>query len=215
MKKTMCTTLLLPTIASILLLSGEVSAAPSLPPSSSSQPCTVITSWNDFATTIQAHQDKELRKAQRREEKLQLQLQAQQQKYPKSRDEPLVEEESLPMYKILPDPILLCPFHITHDGDEEGGVDVVIDNTHILCYNEKWMNSRGGDTAGDGGAGGGGDEVSIFPVKGRCVISGNGRHMNIQANGVVLMGFDFYGSEYGAMVVDGNGGTVLDCGFYE
>ena len=86
--------------------------------------------------------------------------------------------------------VLLCPFSITHTGNNLSGINVGRYGTKLICDKSK---------PGD-----------------RCVINGDARHLDINVDRVTVLGFDFIGSKYGAISTVGQKGTsIIDCNFYE
>ncbi len=89
--------------------------------------------------------------------------------------------ESIHSASLQSNPILvLCPFEVIHDGNEDSGYDITTPNLSIYCA------------------------VSNSIDNSKCEIRGNARHFNVLANRVTLKGIDFNGSQYGAVSVSKN-----------
>ena len=89
--------------------------------------------------------------------------------------------ESIHSASLQSNPILvLCPFVVIHEGNEDSGFDMTTPNLSIYCA------------------------VSSSEDNSKCEIRGSARHFNILADRVTLKGITFYGSQYGAVSVTKN-----------
>lgn len=85
--------------------------------------------------------------------------------------------------------VLLCPFSVTHD-DADLNSTVTIDKigTTLICVKNN--------------------------LKDKCLIEGTGRHFDVDANSATFIGFDFTGSQHGAVNANSTiGTTFMDCNF--
>lgn len=79
--------------------------------------------------------------------------------------------------------VLVCPFNI----NSSEAIDITRSNVSIVCLKEK---------ASD-----------------KCEFTGINRHLNILADSVTLVGFDFNKSKSGAVQVAGSSISFIDCSF--
>ena len=89
--------------------------------------------------------------------------------------------------------VLLCPFSVEHNGDSSSGLVVNKNRMKLIC-----AKSDPDD---------------------KCVINGTARHFDIIADGVTILGFDFIGSNNGAIHIldemDVAGTSIISCNFEE
>ena len=85
--------------------------------------------------------------------------------------------------------VLLCPFSVAHD-DADLNSTVTIDKigTTLICTKNNFDD--------------------------KCLIEGTGRHFDVDANSATFVGFDFTGSQSGAVNANSTiGTTFMDCNF--
>ena len=105
--------------------------------------------------------------------------------------------------------LLLCPFDIEHNGNEQDAFDLYTEGLTVVC-------DEGSDHATDDMTTPVDNSGSRAMESTRCTIRGNARHLHIMADTINLVGITFVGSQYGAVAVGNNvsGTTFYNCNFH-